>query len=97
MLDYIEQSETARTHERRRLWTAWCGEVVWREDGRQSIGQAGGSRTIEALTFNLSQYQQPSELADAFHLVRDIVIADEYRWSFSTNSIRPGIKTPWVG
>ena len=33
-----------------------------------------GARAIENLTFNLSQYQKPDELAAAFHLVRDVVL-----------------------
>jgi len=33
-----------------------------------------GARAIETLTFNLSQYQKPDELAAAFHLVRDVVL-----------------------
>ncbi len=32
------------------------------------------TRTIETLTFNLSQYQTPEQLAAAFHQVRDVVL-----------------------
>jgi hypothetical protein len=33
-----------------------------------------GCREVEALTFNLSLYQSPEDLAGAFHLVRDIAL-----------------------
>lgn len=39
----------------------------------KALGE-GGTRTIETLTFNLSQYQTPEQLAAAFHEVRDVVL-----------------------
>jgi len=40
----------------------------------KELGQLDGPRKIETLTFNISQYQTPDQLADAFHLVRDLVL-----------------------
>jgi hypothetical protein len=40
----------------------------------KALGELGGKRPIEEITFNLSQYQKAGDLADAFHLVRDIVL-----------------------
>ena len=41
----------------------------------KALGQIEKDRPIEPLTFNLSQYQKADDLADAFHLVRDCVLA----------------------
>ncbi len=41
----------------------------------KALGQIGDGRPIEPLTFNLSQYQSADDLAVAFHLVRDRVLA----------------------
>lgn len=41
----------------------------------KALGEIGGATPIEPITFNLSQYQKPDDLADAFHLVRDMVLA----------------------
>jgi hypothetical protein len=40
----------------------------------KALADTGGSRPMETLTFNLSQYQSADELAAAFHLVRDVVL-----------------------
>lgn len=39
-----------------------------------SLEDQPGCREVETLTFNLSLYQSPEELAGAFHLVRDVVL-----------------------
>ncbi|HZZ43483.1 MAG TPA: AAA family ATPase [Tepidisphaeraceae bacterium] len=41
------------------------------------LGKGRGSRQIKPLTFNLSQYQSPEQLANAFHLVRDSALRGE--------------------
>jgi hypothetical protein len=40
----------------------------------KALGDLGGKRPIDPITFNLSQYQKADDLADAFHLVRDRVL-----------------------
>ncbi len=40
----------------------------------EAIAEHNTKRPVEELTFNLSQYQTPEELAAAFHLVRDRVL-----------------------
>lgn len=40
----------------------------------KAIEQVGGARPIKTLTFNLSQYHSAEQLADAFHLVRDLAL-----------------------
>lgn len=41
----------------------------------KELAKSCGSFAIDSLTFNLSQYQSPDDLASAFHLVRDRVLA----------------------
>ena len=41
----------------------------------EALGEVTMDRPIEALTFNISQYQKADDLAHAFHLVRDSVLA----------------------
>ena len=41
----------------------------------KALEDLGGKRAIDPITFNLSQYQTADNLADAFHLVRDRVLA----------------------
>ncbi len=41
----------------------------------KALGDLGGERPIDPITFNLSQYQKADDLANAFHLVRDRVLA----------------------
>jgi len=40
----------------------------------EALSQLGGPHPIKTLTFNLSQYERPEQLADAFYLVRDKVL-----------------------
>jgi hypothetical protein len=40
----------------------------------KALTELGTARPIETITFNLSQYKNPDELSDAFHLVRDFVL-----------------------
>ncbi len=60
--------------------------------------QESGSRAIEPLTFNLSQYQKPDELAAAFHLVRDIVLRGKIPLVFfdEFDTALDGTKLGWL-
>jgi hypothetical protein len=74
MFDYVRQPVAARP-----LSVAVFGPPgAGKSFGVKMVAKAlegGGSRPIETLTFNLSQYKDPEELAAAFHLVRDKVLS----------------------
>lgn len=61
----------------------------------KALSQLSGSRPIKELTFNLSQYERPEQLAEAFHLVRDevlrgatpLVFFDEFDSSLAGNRL----------
>jgi len=73
MFDYLEQ-----TRPNRPLSVAVFGPPgAGKSFGVKMVAKAletSGGRQIETLTFNLSQFKEPEELAAAFHLVRDAVL-----------------------
>lgn len=73
MFDYVRQPAAARP-----LSVAVFGPPgAGKSFGVKMVAKAlegSGSRPIETLTFNLSQYKDQEELAAAFHLVRDKVL-----------------------
>jgi len=64
----------------------------------KALGEQGGSRSIETLTFNLSQYHSPEQLADAFHLVRDLVLRGKIPLVFfdEFDTALAGTKLGWL-
>ncbi len=64
----------------------------------KALGELGGPRKIETLTFNLSQYENPDQLADAFHLVRDHVLRGKIPLVFfdEFDSPQAGEKLGWL-
>jgi hypothetical protein len=73
MFDYVRQTAPSRP-----LSVAVFGPPgAGKSFGVKKVAEAlagCGLRATETLTFNLSQYQKPDDLAAAFHLVRDVVL-----------------------
>ena len=74
MLDYILQQNPARPLSVAVFGPPGAGKSFGIKMVAKALSGLSGSRLIETLTFNLSQYQSPAQLADAFHLVRDLVL-----------------------
>lgn len=74
MLDYIRQRNPARPLSVAVFGPPGAGKSFGVKKVAIALSQLGGSRPIESLTFNLSQYQTPDQLSDAFHLIRDLVL-----------------------
>ncbi len=74
MLDYINKPNPPRPLSVAVFGPPGAGKSFGVKMVAKALGQLGGPRPIETLTFNLSQYQDPDDLADAFHLIRDLVL-----------------------
>ncbi len=73
-LDYLSQPKPPRPLSVAVFGPPGAGKSFGAKMVAKALGQMGGARKIETLTFNLSQYQTPEQLYDAFHLVRDLVL-----------------------
>jgi len=74
MRDYLSQATPPRPLSIAVFGPPGAGKSFGVKKVAISLSQLGGPRPIETKTFNLSQYETPKQLADAFHLVRDIVL-----------------------
>ena len=74
MLDYVRQPTPPRPLSVAVFGPPGAGKSFGVKHVAKALGQIVGSQPIKSLTFNLSQYQSPDQLADAFHLVRDLVL-----------------------
>lgn len=74
MFDYTRQSHPLRPLSVAVFGPPGAGKSFGVKMVAKALAEAGGSRAMETLTFNLSQYQTADELAEAFHLVRDVVL-----------------------
>lgn len=74
MFDYTRQTSPLRPLNVAVFGPPGAGKSFGVKMVAKALAEAGGSRAMETLTFNLSQYQSADELAAAFHLVRDVVL-----------------------
>ena len=74
MLDYIRNPKPPRPLSIAVFGPPGAGKSFGVKKVAKALADLGGPRAIKTLTFNLSQYQSPDQLSDAFHLVRDIVL-----------------------
>jgi hypothetical protein len=74
MFDYTRQSCPPRPLSVAVFGPPGAGKSFGVKMVAKALAETGGSRPMETLTFNLSQYQSADELAAAFHLVRDVVL-----------------------
>lgn len=64
----------------------------------EALGEVSGPRKLKSLTFNLSQYNHPDQLAEAFHEVRDVVLAGDIPLVFfdEFDAALAGTKLGWL-
>ena len=74
MFDYTRQRNPLRPLNVAIFGPPGAGKSFGVKKVAEALAEAGGSREMKTLTFNLSQYQSADELAAAFHLVRDVVL-----------------------
>lgn len=72
--DYLRAPSPARPLSVAVFGAPGAGKSFGVKEVARSLKGQPGCRDIEPLTFNLSLYQSPEDLAGAFHLVRDVVL-----------------------
>ena len=98
MLDYISTSNPARPLSVAVFGPPGAGKSFGVKMVAKSLGQLDGRRPISTLTFNLSQYQSPDQLASAFHLVRDLALNGKIPLVFfdEFDSKLDGVEKGWL-
>jgi hypothetical protein len=74
MRDYVDQRVAPRPLCVAVFGPPGAGKSFGVKKVAEALTNLGGPHSIKPITFNLSQYQSPDELASAFHLVRDLVL-----------------------
>ena len=74
MQDYVSQLTPPRPLSVAVFGPPGAGKSFGVKAVAKALEELGGPRPIETRTFNLSQYQAPEQLADVFHLVRDLAL-----------------------
>ena len=98
MRDYISQSTPPRPLSMAVFGPPGAGKSFGVKMVAKALSQLGGPRPIETVTFNLSQYESPEQLADAFHLVRDLVLRGKTPLVFfdEFDSSLAGVRLGWL-